>query len=81
MTEPLENAWVNSPIEQGDVIIFHSMAVHKGLANRGNRLRLSIDGRYQRVIDPITADSLKPALLQSPDTDDFVYVLMPLRVT
>ena len=60
VTEPLENAWVNSPIEQGDVIIFHSMAVHKGLANRGNRLRLSIDGRYQRVIDPITADSLKP---------------------
>ncbi len=29
----------------------------------------------------LTADSLKPALLQSPDTDDFVYVLMPLRVT
>jgi len=60
VTEPLENAWVNSPIEQGDVIIFHSMVVHKGLPNRGDRLRLSIDGRYQRVSDPITADSLKP---------------------
>ncbi len=60
VTEPLEEAWVFSPIEQGDVIIFHSMAVHKGLPNRGNRLRLSIDGRYQRVTDPITADSLQP---------------------
>ena len=60
VTESLEDAWVNSPIEQGDVIIFHSMVVHKGLPNRGNRLRLSIDGRYQRVSDPITADSLKP---------------------
>ncbi|MCE2525601.1 MAG: DNA polymerase III subunit beta [Acidimicrobiia bacterium] len=29
----------------------------------------------------LTADSLKPALLQSPDNDDFLYVLMPLRVT
>ena len=60
VTEPLEKAWVYSPVQQGDVIIFHSMAVHKGLPNRGNRLRLSIDGRYQRVTDPITADSLKP---------------------
>ena len=29
----------------------------------------------------LTADSLKPALLQSSETDDFLYVLMPLRVT
>ena len=60
VTEPLEKAWVYSPVQQGDVIIFHSMAVHKGLPNRGSRLRLSIDGRYQRVTDPVTADSLKP---------------------
>lgn len=29
----------------------------------------------------LTADSLKPALLQSPESADFLYVLMPLRVT
>lgn len=29
----------------------------------------------------LTADSLKPALLQAPDGEDFLYVLMPLRVT
>lgn len=28
-----------------------------------------------------TADKLKPALLRSPDGDDFLYVLMPLRIT
>ena len=29
----------------------------------------------------LTADSLKPALLQAPDNENFLYVLMPLRVT
>ncbi|MCY4630917.1 MAG: DNA polymerase III subunit beta [bacterium] len=29
----------------------------------------------------LTADKLKPALLRSPTEDDFLYVLMPLRIT
>ena len=29
----------------------------------------------------LTADKLKPALLRAPEGDDFLYVLMPLRVT
>lgn len=29
----------------------------------------------------LTADKLKPALLRSPDEDNFLYVLMPLRIT
>ncbi len=29
----------------------------------------------------LTADALKPALLQAPDADDFLYLLMPVRVT
>ena len=29
----------------------------------------------------LTADKLKPALLRSPEEDDFLYVLMPLRIT
>ena len=36
------------------------MTVHKGIPNRGDRLRLSMDARYQRVTDPITLDSLEP---------------------
>lgn len=60
VTEPLDDTWVNSRVRLGDVLIFHSMAVHKGLPNQGKQLRLSIDGRYQRVTEPITAGSLQP---------------------
>ena len=61
ITDPLdETKWVYSPIQQGDVLFFHSMMVHKGMSNTSDRLRLSIDARYQRVSDPISASSLDP---------------------
>ena len=60
VTDRLEGEWVNSPVEQGDVIFFHSMMVHKGVANRSNRLRLSIDARFQRIDQPIAPGSLEP---------------------
>lgn len=61
ITDPLdESRWVYSPIEQGDVLFFHSMMVHKGMANTSDRLRLSIDARYQRVSDPVAPGSLLP---------------------
>ena len=60
VTDRLEGDWVNSPVEQGDVLFFHSMMVHKGVANRSNRLRLSIDARFQRVDEPIAPGSLDP---------------------
>jgi len=52
--------WVNSPFKQGDVLFFHSMTVHKGLPCNGERLRQSIDARYQRVKDPIAPGALTP---------------------
>ena len=52
--------WVGHPLQQGDVLFFHSMTVHKGLPNVSQRLRMSIDARYQKVSDPISADSLEP---------------------
>ncbi len=60
MTDPLEGTWVSSTFALGDVLLFHSMTVHKGLPNRSNRLRMSIDGRYQRRCDPVAPDSLEP---------------------
>ena len=46
--------WVSSPFELGDVIFFYSHTVHQGLPNlSGNRLRLSVDYRYQRASDPV----------------------------
>ena len=59
ITEPL-CGWVSNPFEQGDVLVFHSMTVHKGIPCTGQRLRLSIDARYQKLSDPIAPDSLEP---------------------
>lgn len=61
ITDALDEAeWVYSPTCQGDVIIFHSLTVHKGMPNTTDRFRMSIDGRYQRVSDTVAANSLKP---------------------
>ena len=51
--DPLEGSWVAGPLEAGDVLIFHSLTVHKGLPNRTDRLRISLDNRYQRASEPI----------------------------
>lgn len=60
INESLEGSWVNSPFTQGDVLIFHSMVVHKGVPCTGKRLRLSIDARYQRLSEPIGPGNLTP---------------------
>lgn len=39
--------WVSKDFKAGDVIIFHSLAVHKALHNQTNQMRLSVDYRYQ----------------------------------
>lgn len=71
VTNPLEGTWVNSPFRQGDVLIFHSMAVHKGVSNASDRLRMSIDARYQKISDPIAPGSLQPH--SQPHTWEEVY--------
>ena len=60
VTDPLEGTWVNGPFEQGDVLFFHSLAVHKGMPNRSDRLRMSMDARYQRASQPVAPGSLQP---------------------
>jgi Phytanoyl-CoA dioxygenase (PhyH) len=47
--------WVGGQINAGDVLIFHSLTVHAASANRSNRLRISMDCRFQncsRAIHP-----------------------------
>jgi hypothetical protein len=48
------------PIEPGDVIFFSALTLHGASTNRGTRLRLSIDCRYQPVAEPISRYCLKP---------------------
>lgn len=57
ITDPLDGRWVSGDFAQGDVLIFHSMTVHKGVPNRSDRLRMSMDVRYQLVADPFNPDN------------------------
>ena len=60
VVDPLEGKWVNNPMQQGDIIFFHSMMVHKGVSNNARQLRLSMDARFQRTDQPICPNSLEP---------------------
>jgi ectoine hydroxylase-related dioxygenase (phytanoyl-CoA dioxygenase family) len=49
--------WVGGPIYAGDVLIFHSLTVHAASPNRSDRMRLSLDCRFQdyaRALNPAT---------------------------
>jgi ectoine hydroxylase-related dioxygenase (phytanoyl-CoA dioxygenase family) len=49
------DGWVGGDVHAGDVLIFHSLTVHAGLPNRSDRLRVSLDCRFQdsrRALNP-----------------------------
>jgi Phytanoyl-CoA dioxygenase (PhyH) len=52
--------WVGGDLELGDALVFHSLTMHRALPNRTDRMRLSIDYRFQREGEPLTAGCLKP---------------------
>jgi hypothetical protein len=58
--DPLEGRWTGGPMRAGDILIFHSLTVHKGVENRSDRLRMSIDCRFQRVRDAFNPDNTNP---------------------
>lgn len=53
--------WVAGDYEAGDFVTFHSHTVHKAMPNLlKNRIRLSVDYRYQLAKHPIGSGSLTP---------------------
>jgi hypothetical protein len=58
--DPLAGTWTSSDFAVGDVLLFHSMTVHKGVPNRSDRLRMSMDVRYQLVSEPFNIDNANP---------------------
>jgi phytanoyl-CoA dioxygenase PhyH len=54
-----ELVWHSGPFQRGDVLIFHSMTVHKGTPNRTDRFRISTDFRFQSAEEPINERSLE----------------------
>lgn len=75
ITESFEGRWRGGPFAAGDVLFFHSMAVHRGVPNRTDALRLSVDARYQRISEPIAPGSLLPHT--KPQTWDEIYTDWP----
>ena len=60
-TDDLPFAWAASDFAAGDALFFHSLLVHRGLPNvTPDRLRLSVDFRYQGVSQPVVASSFQP---------------------
>ena len=60
ITDPLTGHWREGGFALGDALIFHSMTPHKALPNTTNRLRLSVDYRYQRASDELAPGALTP---------------------
>ncbi|HXW80569.1 MAG TPA: phytanoyl-CoA dioxygenase family protein, partial [Acidimicrobiales bacterium] len=52
--------WVSASYRPGDVLLFHSLTVHWAPSNRGERLRLSCDYRYQLANERVVEGSLLP---------------------
>ena len=56
-----ERRWAWSPMAAGDVVMFHSLAVHQGRDNTsGDRIRLAASFRYQPVSEPVDEAALAP---------------------
>ena len=52
--------WVTGEFAAGDILIFHSLTVHRSLPNDTTAMRLSVDYRYQREGEPVTENCLLP---------------------
>jgi ectoine hydroxylase-related dioxygenase (phytanoyl-CoA dioxygenase family) len=52
--------WVSTEFQPGDVVIFHCYTVHRGLPNHADRVRLSVDYRWQTTEHPVHVSSLLP---------------------
>ena len=50
----VEEEWLTADYEPGDVLVFHSQAVHRALPNRSELVRLSLDARCQPARTPVT---------------------------
>lgn len=61
--DDLEGQWRTTDFEIGDTLIFNSLLVHQALPNTTeNRMRVSLDNRYQSVDIPIAEQMLTPHL-------------------
>ena len=55
-----DDRWRHAPMAAGDALLFHSLTVHAARPNRTDRVRLSVDYRYQSAREPVVEGSLRP---------------------
>ncbi|BBI34862.1 phytanoyl-CoA dioxygenase family protein [Cohnella abietis] len=68
--EELGLPWLTTDFQMGDLLLFHGHTLHKALDNRSeNRLRLSLEYRYQRKVDDIDPGSMEYHMRGSFDKD------------
>ena len=61
--DDLDGQWYSTNYDVGDTLIFPALTIHKALPNvTEDRLRVSLDNRYQAVGDPIAEHMLTPHL-------------------
>ncbi len=61
--DELSGEWHSTNYKVGDTLIFPALTIHKALPNlTEDRLRVSLDNRYQAVDDPIAEHMLEPHL-------------------
>ena len=58
--DDLAGRFTTTDLLAGDVVIFHSLTVHRTRANRSDHVRLSVDFRYQSRSEPICEATLRP---------------------
>ena len=60
--ERIHQTWLTADYRHGDLLVFHSLMIHRALPNRSNRIRLSLDTRYQPLSEPRTWQAEKTIL-------------------
>ena len=59
--DEIDPVWHSTDYEMGDTLIFPALTIHRALPNyTEDKLRLSLDNRYQAVGDPIAEHMLEP---------------------
>ena len=60
----LQQEWIHFNYEVGDLVMFTSQTVHKSIPTQNpERIRLSIDYRYQALSQPVHPSSLQPHMM------------------
>lgn len=60
-TEGMPYEWFTTDYSIGDVLVFHSLTIHRGLPNlTPDKARFSVDYRYQPLSQPVTEKSFLP---------------------